>query len=433
MDDFHKKLNERRAAHAQALEASLVGLHASLLSPGRADPAPLLRRLEEASRRMEAVTPLQPLQAQVDLSAGEPLRALDAAFIDLFHLSGRLPVGTLDYPTVYCETPEEFYGALLAGLELSPAMRQAELERLVIQARERAEHGGVYGINLPGLGCFLNGWLFAFRTRFSPAQLLRSPKHLPTILTTVTHEKLGHGFLSTASALGKAKTRLGLDRHERAARFGLRLADDPLSSLRQEQSNLLGLASQLLEEGWATWLESFLGARRWGKSHPRHSLQAVTAALEELDLEGEEDEQVKATLFWALERLFAAQPVAPQEVLRAVLALEILGSALDGPISQALGQPLRYAVGELLFVRAVQAFGLLCAPYIALIAANVQMDPTQVGLGDLRELLQRDPRIHPDARLALIAQLSGRTRDDPPAMAAQIESELSFATPPEVK
>jgi len=115
------------------------------------------------------------------------------------------------------------------------------------------------------------------------------------------------------------------------------------------------------------------------------------------------------------------------------MIIEMLGGMLDEFLDEQLGQPLRYAVGELLFVQAEANLGAGCAPYAALIAANITFDPAAVSLADLRDLLSRDPRLNPDARLAALSRLKLDKKDDVRGMAKVAAAQLSFSVPKELQ
>jgi hypothetical protein len=86
---------------------------------------------------------------------------------------------------------------------LQRLLRNQFLKKAVDMAAENAEKGGIYGVNLPGTGCYINGWLFAAPYGISARGALEHPELLNKILLTAVHEKLGHGFLDIFSSLGK--------------------------------------------------------------------------------------------------------------------------------------------------------------------------------------------------------------------------------------
>ena len=444
---FARKLDEQTSRQEKRLEVDLQALRAAL--PRQVQPAlpqEVARRLENyeaerAARRAAAaaVPALRPaVAARVDLHSIAALDELDMAFTQAFRLADYFPANRLNYPTVYCETLEEFFTPLLNQLKISPDARQAELSRLVREAEEMARQtqgGGMLGVNLPGQGCYLNGWLLAYGTNSSPRAALQVPELLRRILETAAHEKLGHGFLDMYSTLGAVKTQLGLTMIELAGQFGLQAADDPSASLRQQQHNLLFMISQLLEEGWASWIETWLGRGVLkSTSRPSYSISGLVQAIQDLPVDLAERQEIEELMMAALEILFAPQEQPLSNLHRAVLFFEQLHDTnLDTFFAHQLGQPLRYVIGELLLMQVEANLGAACAPYASLIAANIHFDPQQVGLSDLQILLMQDARLHPDARLAALSRLKLERPGDVGELARRAEAQLSFSVPPELK
>ena len=426
-NSFGNKLEEIQQQKRSQLAADLETLRSAGMHTVEAGTPQRLAEAGDTLRQWVASRP--PIAAQVNLAGSGDLRQLDNHFLNLFKLAKAYPSNLFNYPTVYCETLEEFFTPIFNQIDISPQARQVELARWIEEAQQKAP-GGIFGLNLPGMGCYLNGWLFVYGRDIPPRAALQDQELLPYVLATAAHEKLGHGFLSTYSALGSVKTRLGLTQVEIAQKFGLRSADDPVTRLRREQNDLLFLISQLVEEGWATWIETFLSATTFksGK-HPRHSLDAVVGAVKELPSEPGDLRDVQNVLLWALSVLFVPQDVPLEALHQAVQIIDLLGSKLDEFFMTALRQPLRYAVGELLLTQAEANLGWACVPYVVLAAANVSFDPKQIGLSDLRELILKDPRLHPDARLAALSRIHLETPGSVSELARRAESELSFSVP----
>ena len=431
---FAKKLDERISRHEQRTQAELTVVRDRLLRESKAElPADLERRSHELTRQWQSV-PVQPL---LDLSHSNSLQELDEAFIQAFNLGAWYPLAPLRYPTVYCETLEEFCQPLVDQMDISPDAKRQAFADIMNENQETASEtggGGVFGYNLPGLGAYLNGWLFSYNTNLTTRQAFQHPEIARRILGTAAHEKLGHGFLSVYSAMGQVKVRLGLTLADLTRKFGLRNTDDPTSSLRREQANLFFMVSQLLEEGWSTWTETYLGASfNTNSPHPRHDLQSIMAAIDVLPKDMADRKDVQETLKAALVIIFGEEDLPLHVVQRAVYILEYIGTQLDDFFSQELGQPLRYAAGELILVQAEKNLGPGCVPYAALIAANVTFDPAAVGLADLRDLFQRDPRLNPDLRMAALSRIQLTEKGNVTAMAKMANDIFSFSIPQELK
>ena len=436
-DAFRRKLDEQARAHRQRLEADLQRLR----QRGSPSATPGDASLGTAHwARPEAPSPGTPTaagaQGLLHLTGIDWLHELDRLFAETFHLARYAEPAQLAYPTVYCESLEEFFTPLVRQFDLSEQSRRQLLAAMVTEAREQAERtrGGLFGYNLPGVGCYLNGWLLAYGHGVSPRAALDHPEIRLRIIATAVHEKLGHGFLEVYSTLGRVKSRLGATLYEIASRFGLRPADRALDKLRYEQTRLLFGVSQLLEEGWATWVEGFLPALWQGQRRdPKYHLETVIATVKGLPRGLKDRQQVQSQLLTALTWLFGPEPLAPEQALQAVRFVTSVPSEVGAHMGAALGQPLRYVLGELLFWQAERHVGPYALPYLALIAANVDPQPEQIGLNDLRDLLWGRPDLNPDARLALLSRLKLENPNDVAELARRAEAELSLTVPPNLK
>ena len=441
---FGRKLDASKEKLEKRFDADLAALRQRLLHQVHpALPDDIARRLAGVDEKLGAVRRQRPAakgaipgQPLLNLGGKAPLRELDAAFADIFALKQYYPLKPLKYPTVYCESLEEFFTPLVEGLNLSDQARGEQLKRLIAEAEQIAAHtgGGMLGYNLPGQGCYLNGWLFVYEQNIPPRAAFEKPDLLHRVLGTATHEKLGHGFLGAYSAFGGVKTELGLTLIEIADQFGLRAADDPVESLRRDQANLLNMASQLVEEGWATWIETFLSTNLMEAGrHPRHSMDAIVKAIQDLPPSVPDAREIQRALLGGLEILFGSEEVPMQALHEGVMIIAMIGGMLDGYFGPVLGQPLRYAVGELLMIQAETNLGAQCTPYVALIAANVRFDPANISLTDLREMFATKPNLNPDARLAALSRMRLKQDNSVSELAQRAEAELSFSVPKELK
>ncbi len=434
-NSFNEKLDKQHAQHVAKLGEELRIMRAGLLRDFKRSllPDSNCRAAELALSWRAPHSLIQPL---VDMTNSARFQELDRAFITLFNLDTHYPINHLGYPTVYCERLEEFFAPIVEQMDISSEARNMELQNLIHKTEETAQEqgGGIFGYNLPGKGAYLNGWLFTFDTQLAPRQAFSFPDLAHRIYRTAIHEKLGHGFLSAYSALGQVKNRLGISQMEIARRFGLRSTDDPISSLRREQTALFYRTSQLLEEGWSTWLETYMGASIMKSStHPRYNLQQVIDAIQSLPVDLPDCNEIQHSLLTAIVILFGDKDIPDETLLQAVLVFDFVDTGLDEFFEQKLGQPLRYAIGELMLIQAEANLGFQCVPYAVLLAANVTFDPVNMGLADLRELLCHDPRLNPDVRLAALSRLKLNPRNDVHVLVRQAAAELSFSIPVELK
>ncbi len=446
---FGNKLDQRAEQQKSRLDADLQALRQQLLRQAKPlIPADVARRLDGAEARVQnqrraASEPTFPsarqalVQPLLNLEGSKTLQELDHVFAQHFDLGSYFSTYRLNYPTVFCETLVEFFTPIVEHLNLSAQARQGELERMITQAQTMADEskgGGIFGYNLSGVGCYLNGWLFVYGVDASPRQGFEIPQVLERVMSTAIHEKLGHGFLDAYSALGEVKSRLGVSLADTARRFGYHAADDPVTSLRQDKAILLNMASQLLEEGWATWIAAYL-LGHLSQSSPQHHYEigALVEAIQALPTEIPNRQEISDSLLAALALLFGPEDV-PSELLHSVvMIMDVVGAQLDGYFGATLGQPLRYVVGELIYSQAAYNLGPLCVPYAALIAANLSFDPQEISLSDLREMLFSKAQVNPDTRMAALSRLSLSKPNNVKELASKAEAQLSISVPQVLK
>ena len=425
---FLKKLERQQDEQQQKSRRDLDALNppfSGQTRPPLDDPAPV-RNVHQTM-----------VSGQIQMTSTPVLEDLDQKFIQAFQIGTYYSTDRSVYPTVYCETLEEFFMHFVVDMNYSEKERQSILDLYVRNAQEEAARGGrMKGVNFPGQGCYINGWIFAYgRDNLTPGQALKSKDIFPDILETIAHEKLGHGFLDLYSTLGQTNVRLGLTKLEIARHFGLQPAEDPLASLRYEQHDQVFRVSHFLEEGWASWLGHYMQELSFGHlKQPRRTWEEVKHVFEALPEVGLEGKPLRKEFLKNIDILFGEGQVSDLGLNAAMRYFEDIDPNLDEKLSHILGQTLRYVIGELLFDRLAQGVGLLCVPYAALIAAYVDFKLDQISLSDLRELLKNNPRLSPDTRLATISRcLKLRKPGSVGELVKRVQDEFSFSVPDELK
>jgi hypothetical protein len=387
-----------------------------------------------------------PVQAQVSMGNADVLQRLDAVMWQSFGLGSVFPAAPLGrYPVVYCETLEEFFAPMLADEDISDSTRQDVLAASVADAEAYADahRGGVFGVNLPGRGCYVNGWLFGFIHDMSPRAALQDAGVFPTIMETVCHEKLGHGFIAELTAVGREKTQLGLWRFDWARSFGLRTVDTPRSALLVQKHALVHESSKFTEEGWATWIEQLMGwlAAQYGlinrnrmpeRLGAKYRLEDVATLLDALAAHApiETPRGVVEQLSEATHLLLVdADPKTVGALLPAMQVWQQQAQRFDEAFLEMFGQPALYVLGYLLFRRLEARLGWQNLPYAVAIAGNVTYDLEAISVSDLAGLLFGDPRLNVDARLALLGSLRLEPHHGPNVLAQQARAVLNLAVP----
>jgi hypothetical protein len=444
-EDFEAKLKQLRQEHEAQTQEEAQRLRQYLLDTHHlTNIEEMRRRLREQFQATEYTATGTIPNLMVQVNHQQSLAELDERFIDWCQLGRYYPLEDIQYPTYYCTTAEEFYRQRLNLFQLSQAQFAQKLKEMVDEAEEMAKQSagqaGIFGEDIPGQGCYLNGWLFGRKYQRDPQECWQDEQSRTEILSTAVHEKLGHGFLRNYSTIGREVKRLGLLRYKLAQQAGVRFSDDPLFNLRVEQYNLIFSVSQLLEEGWATWIQNLFQFFSQPENFPppRFTIEDLLEAVDRFAPLALFDQ--REILLAAIDFLFSEEVHGSGEEYLSQLrsALDILLSAgIHVPSSRmATTQPLVYALGELLFHKAATRMGVTLMPYLALLAGNVNPQLEQLSLSDLTYFLKHgDPRLNPNTRLIALCNLpleaDGFANLDHLAMAAL--EQYGFASPKEWK
>lgn len=375
----------------------------------------------------------RPPRVSIDTKLGGALDLdlCDRLFLDRYDI-GSLDPEFLHQSTVLCVTAEEFAEVLIEDLRISASQREVLLAGVAAGGNPHAE--GTLGVYLPGRGCFLNG--NALRVQAGVATisaLLSEPAARRAVVRTAVHEKLGHGFLAEASAVGSERRANGLERLRLARGFGVETVDSPAHEILRRKYAMLFDASVFVDEGFSRWLETDLLAvvehaqGVGGETSASAGTNLAVAPVDPRPLLGM-DERLDTFLRWAFDppddlnrsrdgALFAA----------AFLAASESEALLRRVIERVTGMAPRYSLGALLMEAIAQRHRRELVPAAALIAYNVAMGLGELAVADLRELLA-DARFHMTARACqLVALPSCSTAAE---LAACANECLAFPPPP---
>lgn len=377
---------------------------------------------------------------QVELTSSNDLNRIDTEFTNIFNRDNLFPRSYFSYPIIYCETLEEFFTYCFQDEALSASQKAENVKAMVNDAKNSSSQ--IFGVNIPGVGCYLNGWVFGHKFGMDPLAALKHPGIFSEIAQTAIHEKLGHGFLKLASQLGATMNNLGCRNVENAGKFYQSSFTDAADTRRLEQYKVLFLSCAFVEEGWATWIASYLTNRMIGKKHPEYRIEDWNTAVNQK----------------GIKRLI---PTIEQEIRRHSAVLlkpedkETGGSAdrtsrqrinipaihesmsffsdhqheIPSYLKGSFRQPIRYVLGSLLARQIEVNCGPLCVPHAAVIAGNIKFDLEKIGLSDLAKITVTNPLANANTRFALISQLEIPKKNDIRAFARSIEEELSIPVP----
>jgi hypothetical protein len=353
------------------------------------------------------------IHAKVDLYQGLKLAEIDGWYDDLFGISRHFTGENLAYPTYLCETLEEFFEPHVRHLAISKSGKAELIERMVREAEE----------------------LFAYPNTSAVKEVLNDPQKLPSVVGVVAHEKLGHGFLSEFTCLGKERENVQLSRYKIAEEFAIRLSDSPSEILLREKWEILFLSSMFAEEGYATWVEAKMLEALTGRPQRPHHPGAVMKLLD-LMVRSCEDKELLAFLKAvkdSVQLILEPEGAGSKELHAAAVVLEQAEPILERPFSRTFGQPARYVLGYLLIERLEEHFGTKLVPYAMAVIYNVDYDLEQIANTDLARVVQKEPRMNIHSRALHMLTLPKSAGGSIAGLFKSANELLSFAVPANVK
>ncbi len=377
--------------------------------------------------------------ARFSLKQHDELQIADEIFYKCFDLRKYFK-GHSEYPTIYCETLEEYFEPYTDFLDVSESSKEEIIEYLVNAARITAGEtngGGEFGVNWPSLGCYINGWLFAYKNEESPIEVLKNPYIFPFILATVAHEKYGHGFITEFTASGKEKKDIQIKRKFISSNFEFKKADTPEETLLTEKWNILLQSSIYVEEGWSVWIEDYMvGALEdeLGKDMDFHKVKKgynadyVLKILKQIENSAPYDEsKVASEMIKDLEYfLKSAQP--DSEFLHNFnLLLESIEGVIGERFAGITGQYPRYVIGKVIMDKASLSLGAKCIPYAVAIACSVAYNLEKISNTDLARVISMQPKMNINTRMLMLATLQLHNKGDVEELLQLAKEELNFA------
>jgi len=364
---------------------------------------------------------------RVNMTYDTEVREFDDFFLKQFNIEDYYPQAkaSLSYPVIYCETEEEFAEGILnvSSIKFSPTFKKDWLEKYA-QVYSRYN-----GVNISGVACYINGYIFGERFKQSPAKVKNDPRFKHHIDETVVHEKLGHGFLNLFSTLGQALGSLGFFMAEDAANFSQQVYSDPEYKLKYEKHQLLLISSFYQQEGWSTWIEKYFSKHKFNvDTNQPYTADFIRKTIMEFNDKIQPDmKTIKEELLKSIEIVLDDKSYADDAILKNMHIIKKYEDFFKKPL------PLRYVLGQVLLSKVEQNAGYLCVPHAALLAGNIKINPDSIGLHDLDTLLDTDPLLNTDVRLVLISKLKPVKQNDVPGFAKLIEEDLNMPVPANYK
>lgn len=396
--------------------------------PGQASPA---RPVKAAA--VPPQTPWAGRDFHIDMTRERSLAGLDRLMEEDFSLALYFDASMSAYPTTYCETVREYAEPIIADIPMSDERRAQALDELTAAAEAGAQVPFMQslGVHIPGVGCFINGWLIAGHLGITPREVLESDEGYARIVTTASHEKWGHGFITELTTLGREKSSVQLGKIHLADQFEIRTVDTPDHARLSEQWRIIFYASNYVEEGYATWIERYL-AERIAELQPAAAERlryAPAFAVDDLitRLSGVSNGAAAAR---AIARLFSLESPGMSEIHEAMSGMTDAAAQMgENEFAQVVGLPAPYAVGFCIVNQIAARQGRKVVPYAVATACNVQYGLGSISNQDLENYVGSHPELNVNTRLAAMMYVSPGEPNDILGFLKRVKDEAGLAAP----
>lgn len=343
-------------------------------------------------------------------------------------------------PVTLCRTLEEFIKPQYADSEMSETHRDARIRKAerIMQYLIEQEEELPMGVYLPGLGTFLNGFgIYQLYELDSVYQVFQHESALRTLISTLAHEKFGHGFLSECTSAGREQTTRDLFRLCLAKQFQQDTIDSPDGDFETEKINIIFDTRRFTDEGWAVWIEKYISNKTAGLVEEAFSSSSDDKPEEDPETSEEcsiwglytirktaaaiahykRDEQIRvkaAILVDCLDRLNQMRyppslDIKGTESLDLALKFQEIASdkAFAAEFAGKLNELMTdfdydgfiYNVGYLLMHLLENKFGPRCVVEAVRLASNVTLNINEAGINKLKEQTRTVTKANIDARL----------------------------------
>ena len=411
------------------------------------------RKYDEIERRLRADTP-EPSSARnplgparsaynealgmgahelhIDMTRERSLAGLDQLMQTDFELTSFFDKSMTAYPTTYCETVREYIEPIIADIPM-PEERRAQVFEELTAAAEAGENVPLLrslGVHIPGSGCYINGWLIAKGLKVAPREAFESAAGFAEIVTTASHEKWGHGFITELTALGREKSAVQLGKTRLADQFEIRTVDTPEHARLTEQWRIIFFASNYVEEGYATWVSRHLAERVAAlqpdtaerlRHAPEFNAKDVHKRLKSV-------RQGRAAAK-ALDRLFNLDSAGLPAIHEAMTGLAVAAEQMGQGFAQTVGIPAPYAVGFCIVNQIANRHGWKVVPCAVATACNIEYGLDSVSNQDLQNYVMHHPNLNVNTRLAAMMYVSQGELNDTRGFLARVKDEAGLSSP----
>ena len=414
-DSFSKKLDNLRDEHDKT-SMSIASIYPALADQIQQWDGKLQQRLEEFQHIQPAAS-VKPTSAPEPATRPHPTAPAFTSSIaslrdwvdDLEKMMlEELEFGRYPLPAGFTAPVHWLDTAAAFKMEVAGFLGQPFLPDGILQNR------GV--VHIPGRGTFINTSYYQ-----KPEEDL---KRAANFIGDVARERWGWGFLMEYTTLGKWAGELGLWQALTSQHLELSFNNnDP----KQALAAVLRRSWLLLETGWGEWVWQFVQFK---------ARRAVGKKVFEIPRSGRLTELlikiinvfpifitpygVRMSIFDLLSLIkflvFEETDLLTPGLHQSLLMAQKFCLEHDQKISEMVGQRLSDILGWVYFSRLEATVGIMATPYAVLIAMHIPVFPSNPTAQMLTEAIENNPRLCPDTRLALLAQLDPRIKYNPRGM-----------------
>ena len=291
--------------------------------------------------------------------------------------------------------------------------------------------------HVPGQGTLINPAHYA--SQYGATGLnANDPRALAHVVSDVTMERWGWGFLLEYTALGAMAGGAGLWPAMLAYRARLPYADSRALELAQA----IHRKWILLKTGWMDWVWQYVMFKAHAPvgqllDRPRPGrMFELLMKIQNLFPLRIYPFGVKISLRGLVELvkyvLLEQAEIAPNVSQWAITQFQDWCIQHDPKVRELVNLPLSRILGRLYFSWLENQIGILSTPYAALIAAHEpQLDLASISAAEFLAYVEKEPRHSPDARLAMLSKLDARVKYNPRSMFTAAWERLKLEGPRE--
>ena len=457
MDEFRRKLEAQRVRHRQQqaeTRQEVFGQDAAdLWSPRPSLPDLSQMPVTEALAAYEAWAEqaivqerqqfidsrLQTMQADPVMATAIPLAQqsplvqltqIDNLVEQLFDLHRVFPHIRPQTDIFVCQSTAEFLRPLTRiGLSTAEQIRLSQQSDAPILKR--------IAYYLPDEGCYVNGPLLLQQAQTATvAEALAHTDTFYQVVTAVTQQMYGWGFLLDYTLAGQERKRLNLWPDELAHHLGLTQPASPY----QAQSQVVHYYGSLASAGWCRWITAAvlqMAQRKQlgGWQQTQFTWQKFGKLLKRLatDVGEQPISEFFVPIFNAVQDTFMTSQTGLTMLHKQLNKSRQWAAENEVRLQQRWGWSAQAWLQQTLLNSVEARVGSFCLPYALTVAGHVTYQIDQVTADKLTHDLAQVPQSSLDTRLWMLSALEKQVKYNVTSMANGAWEKFHFESPPELK